>query len=85
MRHCAASAAAGSVPVERRPWITVDSVSRGLSPERVLAAELSGEDLVETLRQNPGSDFVVTVGEDVLGVLRVADVIQQLQTKEPDR
>jgi Zn-dependent protease len=77
--------AADSVPAERRPWITVDSVARGLSAERVLPADLSGMELVEAVRQNPGSDFVVTVGEDVLGVLRVADVVQELQTPPRDR
>ena len=77
--------AAGSVPVDRRPWITVDQVARGLSADRVLPAELSGMDLVEAVREYPGSDFVVTVGEDVLGVLRVADVVQVLQAKEHNR
>jgi len=77
--------AAAQVPVERRPWITVDTVARGLDPARVLPADLTGLALVEAVQANPGSEYVVTVGEDVLGVLRVADVIQVLESGERSR
>ena len=39
----------------------------------------------EAVRANPGSEYVVTVGEDVLGVLRVADVVQVLESRGPSR
>ena len=71
--------------MERRPWITVDTVARGLDPARVLPADLTGLALVEAVQANPGSEYVVTVGEDVLGVLRVADVIQVLESGERSR
>jgi Zn-dependent protease len=77
--------AAAQVPVERRPWITLDAVARSLDPGRILPAELSGHALVEAVRANPGSEYVVTVGEDVLGVLRVADVVQVLESRGPTR
>jgi Zn-dependent protease len=77
--------AAAQVPVERRPWITLDTVARSLDPGRILPAELSGHELVEAVRANPGSEYVVTVGEDVLGVLRVADVVQVLESRGPTR
>jgi Zn-dependent protease len=77
--------AAAEVPVERRPWIIVDTVARSLDPGRVLSADLSGQALVEAVRANPGTEYVVTVGEDVLGVLRVADVVQVLESKGPTR
>ena len=77
--------AAAQVPVERRPWITLDAVARSLDPGRILPAELSGHALVEAVRANPGSEYVVTVGEDVLGVLRVADVMQVLESRGPTR
>ncbi len=77
--------AAARVPAERRPWIALDAVARGLDPGRVLPAELSGHALVEAVRANPGSEYVVTVGEDVLGVLRVADVVQVLESRGPSR
>ena len=60
-------------------------MARGLDPSRVLPAELSGHALVEAVRANPGSEYVVTVGEDVLGVLRVADVVQVLESRGPSR
>src|SRR6266511_4212540 len=77
--------AAAQVPAERRPWITVDTVARSLDPGRVLPAELSGQALVEAVRANPSSEYVVTVGEDVLGVLRVADVVHVLESRGPAR
>ncbi|TMM31743.1 MAG: peptidase M50 [Actinobacteria bacterium] len=77
--------AAAQVPAERRPWITLDAVARSLDPGRILPAELSGHALVEAVRANPGSEYVVTVGEDVLGVLRVADVVQVLEARGPSR
>jgi Zn-dependent protease len=78
-------AAAASVPVERRPWITADTVSRQLEPGRVLPADLTGLALVDAVRANPASEYVVTVGEDVLGVLRVADVMQVLESRGRSR
>jgi len=77
--------AAAQVPAERRPWITLDAVARSLDPGRILPAELSGHALVEAVRANPGSEYVVTVGEDVLGVLLVADVMQVLESRGPTR
>jgi Zn-dependent protease len=77
--------AAAQVPAERRPWVALDAVARGLDPSRVLPAELSGQALVEAVRANPGSEYVVTMGEDVLGVLRVADVVQVLESRGPSR
>jgi Zn-dependent protease len=73
--------AAAHVPAERRPWVSAETVTRHLESGRVLSAELTGMALVDAVRANPGSEYVVTVGEDVLGVLRVADVMQVLQAR----
>jgi Zn-dependent protease len=73
--------AAAQVPPERQPWVTADTVSRSIDPGRVLPAELTGMALVEAVQANPGSEYVVTVGEDVLGVLRVADVMHALESR----
>ncbi len=56
-----------------------------LDPGRVLPAELTGMALVEAVQANPGSEYVVTVGEDVLGVLRVSDVMQALESRGQSR
>jgi Zn-dependent protease len=73
--------AAAQVPVERRPWVSAETVTRHLESGRVLPADLTGMALVDAVRANPGSEYVVTTGEDVLGVLRVADVMQVLQAR----
>jgi Zn-dependent protease len=71
--------AAAAVPAERRPWVAVDTVSRAIEPGRVIPAELSGLDVVQAVQANPASEYVVTVGEDVVGVLRVADLMRMLE------
>jgi Zn-dependent protease len=74
--------AAAAVPEERRPWVTVDSVARALDPSRVLPAELSGMDVIRAIQDNPADEYVVTAGEDVIGVIRVADLMNVLEPRE---
>ncbi|HKT05488.1 MAG TPA: M50 family metallopeptidase [Rugosimonospora sp.] len=73
--------AATAVPEERRPWVTVDAVSRALDATRVLPADLTGMDVIRAVQANPASEYVVTVGEDVIGVLRVADLMNVLESR----
>jgi Zn-dependent protease len=73
--------AAAGVPEERRPWMAVDAVARPLDPSRVLPAELSGMDVIRAVQANPASEYVVTMGEDVIGVMRVADLMNVLETR----
>jgi Zn-dependent protease len=75
------SEALAAVPEERRPWVAVDAVARSLDPSRVLPAELSGMDVIRAVQANPASEYVVTVGEDVIGVLRVADLMNVLEPR----
>ena len=42
-------------------------------------------DLVETVQANPASEYVVTLGEDVVGVLRVADLMRVLEPRGQSR
>jgi Zn-dependent protease len=74
-------AAADAVPGERRPWVSVDAVSRALSGITVLPASLGGEDVIRAVQDNPGAEYLVTSGEDVLGVLHVADLAMLLEPK----
>ncbi len=71
--------AVAAVPAERRPWITVDSVAQSVDRGRVLPAELTGMDVIHAVQANPANEYVVVAGEDVVGVLRVADVMRVLQ------
>jgi Zn-dependent protease len=74
--------AVAAVPVERRPWISIDAVAQSLDRSRVLPAELSGMDVIHAVQANPANEYVVTMGEDVVGVLRVADVMRVLEPRE---
>ncbi|MFC3502414.1 site-2 protease family protein [Micromonospora krabiensis] len=74
--------AAAAVPAERRPWLAVDAVSRPLAGLPTLPVELDGERVMDSVQTHPGAQYVVTAGEDVVGVLHIADLAQLL---EPDR
>jgi len=72
--------AAAAVPVERRPWVPVESVARTLEPGRTLAADLTGEDVVRAVQANPAPTYLVVSGDDVIGVLRTADLARLLNS-----
>ncbi|MEU9510032.1 site-2 protease family protein [Micromonospora sp. NPDC048170] len=75
-------AAAQAVPVERRPWLAVDAVARSLAALPSMPVGLDGERVMETVQTHPGAQYVVTSGEDVVGILHIADLAQLL---EPQR
>ena len=67
-------AAAEAVPPERRPWVPVDSLARTLDADHVVRADLRGADLLRTVQADPHGDYLVVRGQDVIGVLRGADL-----------
>jgi len=69
---------AAAVPPERRPWVPVDSVARSIGPGRVLAVELSGEEVMQAVRAHPASSYLVVSGTEAVGVLRTADLARVL-------
>jgi Zn-dependent protease len=71
--------AAERVPVDRRPWVAVDSVSRSRDAVPALPLGLTGEQVVRALQAQPAPQYVVTAGDDVVGVLRVGDVAAVLE------
>jgi Zn-dependent protease len=75
--------AAAAVPLGRRPWVDVDSVARAVAPQQRISADSTGMAVLEAVQANPGNDLLVTVGEDVVGVLRVQDVITMLESRGP--
>jgi Zn-dependent protease len=77
--------AAERVPVDRRPWVAVDTVSRSRDAVPVLPLGLSGEQVVRALQAHPAGQYVVTSGEDVVGVLRVGDVAEVLEPRRTRR
>jgi Zn-dependent protease len=79
------AAGAAAVPAERRPWVTVDTVARDLGRVPALPLGLTGEQVVRAVQAHPGAQYVVTSGEDVVGVLHVADLAELLEPRRAGR
>jgi len=64
-----------AVPEERRPWLAVSTVARGVDGGLSLPVSIAGEDLVRAITSAPASEYLL-VEEDgsVYGVLTTADV-----------
>jgi Zn-dependent protease len=77
--------AAAAVPAERRPWVSVDSVARDIAVIPALPAGLTGEQVVRAVQAHPGAQYLVTAGEDVVGVLHVADLARLLEPGRRNR
>jgi CBS domain-containing protein len=68
-------AAVQATPEHRRPWVNVGSLAKTLEPQMVLAAGLTGEPLIDAMREAPGSEYLlVEDGGEIYGVLSTADV-----------
>jgi Zn-dependent protease len=63
------------VPEHRRPWVAVSGLAQDIKPGMKVSAELAGEDLLDTLRATPATEYLVVedTGE-IYGVLSTADV-----------
>jgi len=72
------------IPTERRPWTSLAEVARELEPGLILPAELSGEQLIDTLRSHPASEYLV-VGQDGVarGVVAAVDLARALGLPRP--
>ncbi|MGW1983408.1 site-2 protease family protein [Streptomyces collinus] len=68
-------AAIVGVPEHRRPWVAVSGLAQELTDGMRVSAELAGEELLDTLRATPASEYLVVeeTGE-IYGVLSAADV-----------
>lgn len=77
-------AAVLTMPEQRRPWTQVSEVSRPLEPGLVLPDGLAGESLLEALRTDPATEYLVAdpAGQAV-GVLVTADVAARLKPPGP--
>jgi Zn-dependent protease len=63
--------AVDAVPEHRRPWVEASS----LSPELILPADITGEDLIAAIRRAPATEYLLVepTGE-IYGVLAAQDV-----------
>jgi Zn-dependent protease len=62
-------AAVAATPQQRRPWVTVGTVSRQLEPGLLLDARLAGEELLAAMRAHPAAEYVTR--DDATGEVRV--------------
>ncbi len=69
-----------AVPVQRRPWVPVSSVSATYDQRAVLTADLSGEELLRALTAFPATEYLVVdpAGGPLVGVLTASDVERAL-------
>jgi Zn-dependent protease len=67
-------AAVIAVPEQRRPWVTVGTLSRRVEPGMVLDAELRGEPLLAALRGTPATEYLVQDPDGRYRVLVAEDV-----------
>ncbi|MFD0890924.1 site-2 protease family protein, partial [Streptosporangium algeriense] len=62
-------------PENRRPWVSTGSLARNLEPSLVLAADLTGEALIDAMRETPAGEYLlVERGGEIFGVLATSDV-----------
>ncbi|GAA2099514.1 hypothetical protein GCM10009759_31390 [Kitasatospora saccharophila] len=71
--------AVSAVPEHRRPWIAVTAVSRDLGPGLTVPVDLAGEQILDTLRRAPATEYLVVRPDgSVYGVLSLADLERKL-------
>lgn len=64
-----------ATPEERRPWVSVGTVSRTLTPGLTLPVDLVGEELIRALQAHPTTEYLLVEPEGpIYGVLVTADV-----------
>ncbi len=68
-------AAIVGIPEHRRPWVAVSGLAQDLKEGMRVSAELTGEQLLDTLRATPATEYLVVeeTGE-IYGVLSTVDV-----------
>jgi Zn-dependent protease len=64
-----------ATPEQRRPWIEIGAVARAISPGMILAADLSGIELIEAVRRAPATEYLlVEPSGQIYGVLAATDL-----------
>jgi hypothetical protein len=73
-------AAADAVPVERRPWTTINQVSRPIEDGMRIPESLGGQELMARLQTTPASEYLVFDPADgrPTGVLVMVDVVARI-------
>jgi CBS domain-containing protein len=64
-----------ATPEDRRPWVAVSTVARGIDDGLRLPATITGEDLVLAISRTPAAEYVLLEDDGTIyGVLSTADV-----------
>jgi Zn-dependent protease len=64
-----------ATPEERRPWLAVSTVARGVEDGVSLPVSISGEALVRAITKTPASEYLLVEDDgSIYGVLTTADV-----------
>jgi Zn-dependent protease len=72
-------AAADAVPAARRPWTTINQVSRPIEDGMRIPESLGGQELMDRLQTTPASEYLVYGADDrPTGVLVMVDVVARI-------
>jgi Zn-dependent protease len=64
-----------ATPEERRPWLSVQAVSRTIEPGLTLPADIAGESLIRAMQRTPATEYLLVEADgSVYGVLVTEDV-----------
>jgi hypothetical protein len=64
-----------ATPEVRRPWLSVEAVSRTIEPGLLLSADLGGEPLIRAMQRTPATEYLLLETDgSVYGVLVSDDV-----------
>lgn len=68
-------AAVLATPEDRRPWLSVEAVSRTIEPGLTLSADIGGEPLLRAMQRTPATEYVLIEADgSIYGVLVADDV-----------
>jgi Zn-dependent protease len=68
-------AAVLATPEDRRPWLSVEAVSRTIEPGLTLPADIGGEPLVRAMQRTPATEYLLVEPDgSIYGVLVTDDV-----------
>jgi hypothetical protein len=66
---------------QRRPWVSLSSVSSPAPQASWLDADLTGEDLLAAMAAGAATEYVVMHDGSLVGVLRKSDVASRLRRR----
>ncbi|HEX4017902.1 MAG TPA: site-2 protease family protein [Frankiaceae bacterium] len=79
-------AAVDATPDDRRPWTTINQVSRPIEDGMRIPADLGGQELMQRLAETPASEYVVYgLDGQLTGVLVMVDVVARIDPAAAQR